>query len=335
MAMDPALLDIRSAGVDYGMLAQMVDTCGQPWAPRMAEILRNTPLWIFDKEGRIIDGKKRQMMMLDRGDPYRWMLEHLFPAMRSGVNVVKCAVERIILAPEPIEETADAESALAESSGSLMAVEPDTIAAPAQEAPANPAPAPAAPGVPFALYSNLLYDAVAIPNLGFEVALSRRLSIAADWHYAWWQSEKRHRHWKTYGGYLALRYRFGQGDDAAGTPFRGHHVGIYGQALLYNFEWGGKGYMSGTVLRDMFHNPTVAAGVEYGYTLPLARRFSLDFNIGVGYMWGQYYEYTPIDDHNVWQATKQRRFFGPTKLEVNLVWLIGRGNTNNKKGGAK
>nr|WP_147351517.1 DUF3575 domain-containing protein [Bacteroides caccae] len=28
-----------------------------------------------------------------------------------------------------------------------------------------------------------------------------------------------------------------------------------------------------------------------------------------------------------------RRWFGPTKAGISLVWLIGRGNYNEKKGG--
>ncbi|MCM1491593.1 MAG: DUF3575 domain-containing protein, partial [Muribaculum sp.] len=39
------------------------------------------------------------------------------------------------------------------------------------------------------------------------------------------------------------------------------------------------------------------------------------------------------DDHYVWQSTHRRKYFGPTKLEVAFVWLIGRDNVNRKKGG--
>ena len=41
----------------------------------------------------------------------------------------------------------------------------------------------------------------------------------------------------------------------------------------------------------------------------------------------------PLDGHYVWQTTKKRRWFGPTKAGISLVWLIGRGNYNEKKGG--
>ena len=54
---------------------------------------------------------------------------------------------------------------------------------------------------------------------------------------------------------------------------------------------------------------------------------------GIGYLGGSYKEYIPLDGHYVWQTTKNRRWFGPTKAGISLVWLIGRGNYSRKKGG--
>ena len=61
----------------------------------------------------------------------------------------------------------------------------------------------------------------------------------------------------------------------------------------------------------------------------------MDFTVGIGYLGGEYKEYLPIDNCYVWQATKHRHWFGPTKAEVSLVWLLGRGNYNEKKGGKR
>ena len=58
---------------------------------------------------------------------------------------------------------------------------------------------------------------------------------------------------------------------------------------------------------------------------------NIDFSIGLGYMGGEYKEYLPQDGHYVWQSTKRRHWIGPTKAEISLVWLIGRGNTNKTK----
>lgn len=74
-------------------------------------------------------------------------------------------------------------------------------------------------------------------------------------------------------------------------------------------------------------------GLEYGYSLPVTRRLNIDFGLCVGYLSGEYQEYLPEDGCYVWQATKKRRWFGPTKANISLVWLIGCNNYNSKKGG--
>lgn len=105
--------------------------------------------------------------------------------------------------------------------------------------------------------------------------------------------------------------------------------------LTYDFEFGGKGYMGGRPGGSLWEKSNYGFGLEYGYSLAIGRRLNLDFSLGVGYLGGTYYEYAPMDGHYVWEATKNRRWFGPTKAEVSLVWLLGRGNYNDKKGGRR
>ena len=201
------------------------------------------------------------------------------------------------------------------------------VVAPEPEPEPEPEPVVEEPACKSDLYmsvsTNALYDLLLIPNIGAEIYLGKDWSLDANWHYAWWKTDKRHRYWRTYGGDLAIRKWFGKASKI--KPLTGHHVGLYGQILTYDFEWGGRGYLA-----DKW---SWAAGIEYGYSLPIARRLNLDFNIGLGYHWGEYKEYLPIDNHYVWQATKNRQFFGPTKAEISLVWLIGCDNYNRKKGG--
>lgn len=173
------------------------------------------------------------------------------------------------------------------------------------------------------LKTNALYDLLLIPSVGAEVWLGKMMSVNANWSYAWWSKNRRHNYWRYYGGDIAVRRWFGR--KAAEKPLTGHHIGLYAQIMTYDFELGGKGYMG--------NKYNYGGGVEYGFSLPMARRFNIDFTVGVGYLGGKYYEYTPIDGHYVWQATKRRKWFGPTKAEVSLVWLIGYGNKNKPKGG--
>lgn len=171
------------------------------------------------------------------------------------------------------------------------------------------------------LQSNLLYDALLIPNAGAEVYLGKNFSLDGNWNYAWWRLDKKHIYWRTYGGDLALRWWFGR--DSRIKPLTGHHIGTYGQMISYDFEFGKSG-----VLADRW---SWTLGLEYGYSLPIKERLNLDFTIGFGYHWGEFSEYKPIDNHYVWQATKHRQYMGPTKFEISLVWLFGCDNYNKRK----
>ena len=184
---------------------------------------------------------------------------------------------------------------------------------------------PTAPKAPksyyWALKTNLLFDALLVPNISLEWGFAPHWSISGEYMHAWWKSDVSHKYWRTYGGNAELRYWFGK--KAAQKRLTGHHIGLYAGALTYDFEWGGKGYQA--------HKWSTNFGLSYGYSAPIARRLNLDFNIGIGYLSGEYEEYEPKGDYYFWQATKNRQFFGPTRAEVTLVWLLGHGNVNKKK----
>ncbi len=183
---------------------------------------------------------------------------------------------------------------------------------------------------PLAIRTNLLMDAILIPNIGVEVSLGKRFTLAGDWFYTWFSSDSRHRYWQTYGGYLTLRKYFGKKSQCEGYSqprfcFTGHHVGVYFSGLTYDFEWGGKGYQA-----DHFG---FGGGVEYGYSKRIGRRLNLDFSIGIGFQDGEYKEYEPMDGKYVWLSTHKRHWFGPTKAEISLVWLLGP--ARKAKGGSR
>lgn len=176
--------------------------------------------------------------------------------------------------------------------------------------------------------TNMLFDLAAVPNLGAEFYLGKDWSIGANWMYGWWSKDKSHRYWRIYGGDLNIRKWFGK---AAGEkPLTGHHIGVFGQVVTFDFEWGGKGYMGGKPGGNIFDRACYGASLEYGYSLPVAERLNIDFSIAAGYLGGKYITYTPQGSNYVWQSTNRFNWFGPTKAEISLVWLIGCGNRNNK-----
>lgn len=247
-----------------------------------------------------------RLQRLRGGEPYRYMYRELFPALRrSQVEFRYRAVEPLV-----VHDTLWLRDTVWLHDTVYVEVKTEV---------------PVRKPFYMSLHTNMLYDLALVPNGGIEFYLGRGWSVAGNWMYAWWKSDRKHNYWRIYGGDLAVRKYFGR--LAKEKPLTGHHAGVYGGIVTYDFELGGRGYLGD---RWSWH-----AGVEYGYALPIARRLNLDFSLGLGYLGGEYKEYLPIDDCYVWQATKRRRWFGPTKAGIALVWLIGHGNENQGKGGRR
>ncbi|MDE6006971.1 MAG: DUF3575 domain-containing protein [Muribaculaceae bacterium] len=181
-----------------------------------------------------------------------------------------------------------------------------------------------------ALKTNMLFDAALIPSIGAEFYLGKNISVVANWAYGWWDKNSSHLWWRYYGGDIAARWWFGKA--AHEKPLTGHHIGIYGGVFTYDFELGGDGYMGGRPGHWLWDRFLTNAGIEYGYSLPVAKRLNIDFTIGLGYIGGKYIKYYPQGSHYIEESIHKVRWFGPTKAEISLVWLIGHGNTNQKGG---
>ena len=277
---------------------------------------------IISTDGAVIDGVDPliRLKRLAGGKPYLYMYRKMFPELRASKVVLW--FDRV---PNPFNAPSIAPR-LAPLSLSY---------APVPEISVNAVPQPRKAPSPFymSLRTNMLYDLGLVPNIGADFYLGKNFSLSAFWTYAWWKTDRKHWYWRTYGGDIALRYWFGKA--AAAKPLTGHHIGVYAQALTHDFEFGNKGYMAGQPGGNIFDQANLGAGIEYGYSLPITPRLNLDFTASVGYMGGKCWEYVAEDDCYVWQRTKKTRWFGPTKLEVSLVWLIGKANINLGKGGKR
>ena len=351
-ALPDTLLAAEGGGVDWRHLAEEASACPElPDKEEGLRILENTPVREV-RDGRVVDGRKRRLRMLQGGIPYKYLYKGAFPALRRAD--IRAVVSGGSQLPPPssskhsVETYSDDEGhpadvpadscrpAAAEHAVAVVSLPagnmPEGNFVPVSESGApesesvvrsvsDPEPAVRSTREPWvALKTNLLYDALLVPNAGIEFRFADRWSAGADYMHAWWSNDRKHRYWRCYGGEVTLRRYFG------GTPFTGHHVGIYGTMLTYDFEFSEKGWQS-----DGF---SYGGGLEYGYSLPVARRLNIDFSIGVGYFGGRYKEYVPMDDCYVWQSTRRRHWFGPTRAQISLVWILG-GERRSGKGGVR
>lgn len=316
-----------SMGEDWDGLYSLVKESEMPYREKVLHIIRHTPVWVV-RNGVVVDSRKRQLMNLQGGSVWNYMNEHFFPELRN-CSVVECDFESVNTGktgknvPDTIYIKADT---------IFHHIKVDTVIVRVLVEPDADQPVTVANKgcrlFYMGLKTNLLYDVLLVPNIGAEFYLGKGWSIGGNWMYAWWHNNPRHRYWRLYGGEANLRKYFGTREGK--SPLSGHHVGVYGQLVTYDFEFGGKGIMGGKPGGTIYDKSHFGIGVEYGYSKPVARRLNLDFSIGVGYLGGDYYEYVPKGEYYLWQATKKRNWFGPTKAEISLVWLIGHGNVNNK-----
>ncbi len=313
-----SLMKFNSHGINWEGLKKLVSASDMSYKDEVLEILHTMPKQVLCNSG-IEDECKQQLKTQHGGQPYKYMYRHFFPELRSANVNIYCEFERLPKLERPI--------AIANHPAPKVETLPMSLES-THTAPVS------APRKPFCmvLKTNMLYDALLIPNIGTELHIGQGWSVGCNWMYSWWKNDTRHNYWRIYGGELGIRKYIGR--RATKNPLTGHHLGIYSQILTYDFETGGRGYMAGTPGGTLLDKANYTVGLEYGYSLPVNRKLSIDFTLGAGYMTGQYHEYLPLDGCNVWQSTKQRRWFGPTKAEISLVWFVGR-NSCNEKGGKR
>lgn len=300
-----------------GLLDLVQDDDKVPYREEVIDLIEDITIKQDDNAQVSHDGHNRLWNLRD-GVPYKYMYRELFPKLRASHVILLYSRIPNPNMNLPIAQNINMPAWERES----QALAPVPVPVPVKKL-----------SRPFymGVRSNMLSDVVLLPNIGVEFYLGGRTSIVANWTYAWWKSDIRKWYSRDYGGDIVLRMWFGR--KAKEKPLTGHHLGPYAQVFTYDFLVKGKGYIAGEPGGDIFDRANYAAGLEYGYSLPVARRLNIDFSLGVGYMCGKCYEYTPIDDCYVWQSTKIHRYFGPTKVEISLVWLIGRSNVNIGKGG--
>ena len=170
-----------------------------------------------------------------------------------------------------------------------------------------------------ALGTNMLFDVLAVPNLSAEACFGNGWGVRLDGMYAWWSNKPKGKYWRLQGGSLTLRKYFGR------LPFSGHHVGVFGSILRYDFCLGAKGVLSAGFDEPFRVRPSWSTGVEYGYSFVLSHRLRIDLSAGFGYQGGLYMRYHNEDGQSIWDSTHSRHWFGPVRAEASLVWIIGKG----------
>ena len=136
-----------------------------------------------------------------------------------------------------------------------------------------------------AVKTNVAIDAVAIPNLGVEVGLSKKLTVDIPFYYNPWK----------YSDNKMLKLvmvqpelPFSPFDDLKDFRYKGHFYG---------------------------------GGVSYGYQFVLGRHWNLGATIGLGYAYVRYKKYECEECGDMLEKSN-KNYWGPTKAALNLIYIF-------------
>lgn len=170
-----------------------------------------------------------------------------------------------------------------------------------------------------AVKTNLLYDVTSTINLGAEFKLAPRwtLDISGNLN-AWTFSDNRK--WKHWALQPEVRYWLCE-------SFNGHFIGAHLVGGIYNMgNWNTDFTFLGTDFSQMkdyrYEGWLVGAGIAYGYQWMLARHWSIEAEIGIGYVYTRADKYKCPRCGDQLEDNKPHHYVGPTKAAINLIYVF-------------
>lgn len=163
--------------------------------------------------------------------------------------------------------------------------------------------------------TNLLYWATSTPNLGFEFGLGKHTTLELAGGYNPWTfdkgSNKKIKHWL-----VMPEFRYWLCER-----FNGHFFGIHSGYTYYNVA-GVRIPFKGKGTKDhRYQGWATGAGISYGYSWLIGKRWNIEATIGLGYVYTNYdrYECATCGD---FKGSADKHYFGPTKAGVSLIYNI-------------
>lgn len=167
--------------------------------------------------------------------------------------------------------------------------------------------------------TNLLYDITATANLGieFKVAPKWTVDILGNLNAWTFSDNKKWKHWV-----LQPEARYWLCER-----FNGHFVGAHLVGGIYNMgNWNTDFTFLGTDFGQLkehrYEGWLVGAGIAYGYHWMLGRHWSVEAEIGIGYVYTQADKYECPRCGEQLENNKPHHYVGPTKAAVNLIYVF-------------
>ena len=171
----------------------------------------------------------------------------------------------------------------------------------------------------FALKNNLLYDATTTPNLGFEVGLSKKvtLDVSAGYNPFKFNDGKKLKHWLVMP---EVRYWTCE-------KFNGTFIGVHALGGQYNIAGIKLPFGIFPNLKDhRYDGYLYGGGLTLGHQWILNKRWSIEAAIGAGYARVHYDKYN-CGECGSKIETKNSNYWGVTKAALSIIYFIHKNCT--------
>lgn len=165
-----------------------------------------------------------------------------------------------------------------------------------------------------AIKTNLIYDATASVNLGFEFGLAKHWTLDINGNLNMWNISglKKWRHW-----FAQPEARFWFCDK-----FNGHFLGFHAVGGQYNI--GGTRLVFNAFPETKtarFEGWGAGIGIAYGYQWLLSKNWSIEASVGIGYIYSMYDKF-PCATCGTLIGEGAKHYFGPTKASLSVIYIM-------------
>ncbi len=166
-----------------------------------------------------------------------------------------------------------------------------------------------------AVKTNLLYWASSTPNLGVEFGLNPHATLQLVGGYNPWtlnkDTNRKIKHWL-----VMPEFRYWLCER-----FNGHFFGIHSGYAYYNVGGVRIPFRDKFTKDHRYQGWATGAGISYGYSWVLGRRWNIEASVGLGYIYTDYdkYECATCGDY---KSSNDKHYFGPTKAAVSLIYIL-------------
>lgn len=169
-----------------------------------------------------------------------------------------------------------------------------------------------------AVKTNIIYDALLTPNLGFEAKVAPQWTVELTGNVNLWTVNDRK--WKQWSVQPEARYWFCQ-------AFSGHFIGAHLIGGQYNFgnlpfDFKFLGTDFGILKDNRLQGWMGGAALAYGYSWILDKHWNLEAELGIGWIRTKYDRYPCAVCGTKLQSGISHNYFGPTKVAINLEYVF-------------